>query len=122
MGPTEANDQMNSLSLLNSINTTVSTLPGVAVPPRGWHDVNDPMTRPLVVLLRSTAHELWTTTGTSATKDAPHRRTDKASQTALLQAEAECQPRHPVTSGHMPMHRHVPAERRSPAKTKKRAA
>jgi hypothetical protein len=33
-----------------------------------------------------------------------------------------CQPRCPVTSGHVPMHRHVPAWRRSPAKTKKRAA
>jgi hypothetical protein len=34
----------------------------------------------------------------------------------------KCQPRHPVTSGHTPMHRHVPAWRRSPAKTKKRAS
>ena len=84
-GSAVVNNQMQAL--LNSVHSTISTLPKVIVPPRGWYDVNDPTTRPLV-LLRNTAHELWITTGTAPAKEA-YRKADKTLQAALLQAECK---------------------------------
>ena len=83
--PNTATDHMESL--LNAVQTTITTLPKTIIPPRGWYDVNDPIIRPLV-LHRNAAHEKWTTTGTTSSK-AEYRRADKVLHTALLQAESK---------------------------------
>jgi hypothetical protein len=72
-------------SLMDAVDRTITTLPKIVTPPRGWYDVNDPITRPLV-LSRNAAHELWTTTGT-ATAKAACRESDKRLQVALRHAE-----------------------------------
>ena len=36
-------------SLMGAVDMTISTLPKIVTPPRGWCDVNDPVTRPLVL-------------------------------------------------------------------------
>jgi hypothetical protein len=54
-------------SLLAAVDKTISDLPKTEKPPRGWCDVNDPTTQPLL-LARNRDHERWITTGTAASK------------------------------------------------------
>jgi hypothetical protein len=89
-------------SLMDAVDLTISTLPKTVSIQSGWYDVNNPVTRPLV-LSRNAAHELWTTTGT-ATAKAAYRASDKTLQVALRQAENSWwqQELAPAQSPHLP--------------------
>jgi hypothetical protein len=84
-------------SLLAAVDKTISALPKIENQPRGWHDVNDPTTRPLL-MARNRDHGRWIAAGTTTSK-ATCRASDKKLQLAFRQAEdkwwqAELAPAH----------------------------